>query len=333
MSQTRRSFLATAALASAGAVIGLPASSALAANTAVRMSSPGPGTAGAIWKPLIEAGIVKIPPELDLSWILGNPGQVQLQLTAGAVDVAAYGALGVAEIAPRGSDVVIFAPSTNNHGRWIVRGDSSFKTPRDLIGKKIATQPESSDTYRQARLAGLLHGYDLKKDFEVIFGPPTSNLALFSRGDVDAVITIEPTATRLIAGGAKEIAKVGDQWQAATNDPAPLLLIGYAGRRDWVEQNRVAVDALRDVLIELNRKIKAKPELIAQQHKAYGIPDTERAAIDLLPGRMADLYAVDWNQAVFANLDRQISESVKAGILPAAPKKPVYLPALAGAGQ
>jgi NitT/TauT family transport system substrate-binding protein len=87
------------------------------------------------------------------------------------------------------------------------------------------------------------------------------------------------------------------------------------------------------VLIELNRKIKAKPEVIAQQHKAYGIPDNERAAIDLLPGRMADLYAVDWNQAVFANLDRQVAESVKAGILPAVPKKPVYLPALSGAGQ
>lgn len=323
---TRRGFLRGAATGIAGAAFaGGLSTPSLASRAAVRLSDAGPGTAGSIWRPLLEKGVVKPPSQLEIEWIVGNPGQVQLQLTAGAVDVAAYGALGVAEIAPRGSDIVIFAPATNNHGRWIVRGDSSYKTPRDLIGKKIATQPEASDTYRHARLAGLLNGFDLKKDMELIFGPPTANLALLSRGDVDAVITIEPTATRLLARGAREIAKVGDLWRQATGDAAPLLLIGLGAQRAWAEKNPGAIEKVREMYLDLNRAIRENPQLLAENYKAYGIPDGERDAIELLPARMGELYATEWNAAVFANLDRQIEEAIKAGMIAKKPDKPVYL--------
>src|SRR4051794_8255179 len=102
-SQTRRQFLGGAASGIAGAAFaaGWNAPSQ-AARSSVRLSDAGPGTAGSVWRPLVEKGIVKIPPELNVEWVVGNPGQVQLQLTAGAVDVSAYGAIGVAEIAPRG---------------------------------------------------------------------------------------------------------------------------------------------------------------------------------------------------------------------------------------
>ena len=45
----------------------------------------------------------------------------------------------------------------------------------------------------------------------MVFGLPIMNVALFERGD-DAVITIEPTATRLIARRARD-ARVGDMWR------------------------------------------------------------------------------------------------------------------------
>ena len=180
----------------------------------------------------------RLPEGLNIEWVKGSPGQVQLQLATGAANVGVFGALGIAEIAPRGSDIVIFAPALNNHGRWIVRDNSSYQSPRDLVGKTIATQHEGSDTYRHARLAALLQGIDLKKDVKVVFGSPTANVALFERGDVDAVITIEPTATRLVARGAREIARVGDMWREATGDDAPLFLIGFAAHREWAEKNR-----------------------------------------------------------------------------------------------
>jgi NitT/TauT family transport system substrate-binding protein len=320
---SRRTLLSGAALAAAGAALG-PGRHAAGAAAPVRMTDVVQGSAGALWRPLIEAGLVTLPADLSFAWIGGSPGQVQLQLTAGAVDMSVFGAIGVAELAPRGFDIAIFGPALNNHGRWIVRGDSPYRTPHDLIGRKIATQLEASDTYRHARLAGLLHGIDLKKDFDVVFGPSTANVALFRRGDVDAVIAIEPTATRLVAGGAREIARVGDMWRDATGDAAPLFLVGLAARRNWIDQNKALAAEMAGAFAELNSRLRAKPQLIAEQARAFGIPAGERAAIELLPQRMADVYGVDWNGAVFANLDRQIDEAVKAGIIPARPIRSVY---------
>ena len=341
--QTRRDVVSRVALPFAGATIGgnlgslcgpsnIASAFAASEKAPVRFTDGGPGTAGAIWRPLIDSGAVRRPDDLLIEWVKGAPGQVQMQLTTGAANVGVFGALGVAEIAARGSDIVIFAPALNNHGRWIVRDNSPFKSPRDLIGKTIATQHEASDTYRHARLAGLLHGIDLRKDVKVVFGPPTANVALFERGDVDAVITIEPTATRLIARGAREIAKIGDMWREATGDQAPLFLIGFAAHREWAEKNQKVTSAVTQVFADLHRQLKAKPERLAELHQDFGIPANEKAAIELLPKRLSDIYAVDWNKDVFANIDRQIDAAVKAGILTEKPAKPVYDPRLSAGG-
>jgi len=320
---SRRNFVAAAALAPANAVFSFRG--AVAATPPVRFTDVVKGSAGALWRPLIESGFVTLPPGLAFDWIGGSPGQVQLQLTAGAVNMSVFGAIGVAELAPRGFDILIFGPALNNHGRWIVRGDSPYRTPHDLIGKKIATQLEASDTYRHARLAALLHGIDIKKDVEIVFGPSTANVALFSRGDVDAVIAIEPTATRLVAGGAREIARVDDMWREATGDTAPLFLVGLAAHRDWITQNTALCAEIAELFADLHRRLRANPRVIGEQAKAFGIPAGERAAIELLPQRLVDIYSVDWNGAVFANMEHQIDAAVKAGIIPARPSRPVYV--------
>lgn len=335
---SRRDVIGHAALALAGAAIGgnfgpFPGLARAAADTtSVRFTDGGPGTAGAIWRPLIDNGAVKRPDDLAFAWVKGTPGQVQLQLTTGAAHIGVFGALGVAEIAPRGSDIVIFAPALNNHGRWIVRDNSPYTSPRDLIGKTVATQHEASDTYRHARLAALLHGIDLKKDVKVVFGPPTANVALFERGDVDAVITIEPTATRLIARGAREIARVGDMWREATGDQAPLFLIGFAAHREWAEKNRKITSAVAQIFADLHRDLKKRPDRLSELHQEFGIPANEKAAIELLPRRLIDIYATDWNKDVFANIDRQIEAAVGAGILAEKPPRSVYDPRLSASG-
>jgi NitT/TauT family transport system substrate-binding protein len=330
--RSRRDFLSEAALAlAASSFAGFPLRTA-AAPAAIRVTDGGPGTAGAIWRPLIDSGAFPLPPQFKIDWVNGTPGQVQLQLATGAANISVFGALGAAEIAARGSDIVIVGPALNNHGRWIVRDNSDIRTPRDLIGKTIATQHEASDTFRHARLAAELNGIDLKKETKLIFGPPTANVALFERGDVDAVITIEPTATRLVARGAREIARTGDLWRAATGDAAPLFLVGLAAHRQWAEQNRTAVSAFVNVLVNVHRHIHAEPEHLSALHKEFGIPDSERAAIDLLPKRLVDIYSVDWGKPVFANIDRQIEEAIKVGILAKRPERPLYDPDLAVAG-
>jgi NitT/TauT family transport system substrate-binding protein len=293
--------------------------SAFAADTAARIEQPNAGSAGAVWRPLIErssgAGLAQ--------WVGGDPGLSQVQLLAGAIDVGFFGPIGAVETDLRGHDVVIFAPGLINHGSWIVKGNSSYRTPQELKGKRIATQPETSETYRQARLAASLVGLDLKHDFQVIFGPPAANLALFERGDVDAVITIEPISTRLIAGGAREIARVRDQWQKGTNDSRPLLLGGQGTRREWFEKNRPLAAKLARLYQSANEQIHARPQLLADLHVPLGLRDADRATLDLLVKRMPEIYATEWSPAVSSVADKVIEVAVRNGILKSKAPRPV----------
>jgi ABC-type nitrate/sulfonate/bicarbonate transport system substrate-binding protein len=326
-SLSRRDALKGAALALTAGAASWPLHAIAGAESEpeeVRLAQAGPGSADTITRPLIERGGPELTKGLRLSWVESNPGQIQLQLLSGALNIGAFGSIGAAIAVEHGTDIVLIGPSLNNHGRWIVRDNSPYRSPKDLIGKRIATQPETTETFLQARIAAALAGLDLKRDFQLFFGPPTANLALFERGDVDAVILLEPTATRLVAAGAREIARVGDMWQEATGDSAPPFLAGRAAQRGWLDAHRALAKRIVDIEVEVNRQVVKNPQLLAELHGAMGIPDSERAAIELLPKRLAGSYATEWGPDVFEVIDRQINVAVKLGILTARPASPIY---------
>lgn len=318
----RRQLLVGAAGLGALTVAGARPASAKAAP--IRIALPSPGSAGAIWRPLMaKLGLLE-GAGLDFEWIGGDPGQTQVQLVAGALDVSVFGAVGLTIMVGKGSDITLFGPALNNHGRWIVRNDSPYRKPADLVGKRIASQPKTTETYQQARIAASLIGIDLGRDFEVIFGPPTANLALFDRGDVDAVIAIEPTATRLIGSGAREIARVGDMWRAATGDASDPFLVGLAARRSWLDANREVATRIAHAFAVTNAAIRDKPALLASFHADLGLKETEGAAIKLLPERLLDVYPVAWDPSVWHVIDRQVEVAIKTGLLTAKPPRPLY---------
>jgi ABC-type nitrate/sulfonate/bicarbonate transport system substrate-binding protein len=330
MSDTTRRHLMSrrAMLAGLAGAIACPAviSSEAMAQTKpiVNVTLSTPGSAGSIWR----AAIASLDPSrsaaFDINWVAGDPGQMQVQLAAGSLDVGVFGAIGLATLARKGSDITLFGPALNNHGRIIVKADSPFQKPKDLVGKRIATQPKTTETYQQARVALSLLGIDIDRDFETFFGPPTANLALFDRGDVDAVIIIEPTATRAIGSGARELAKIGDIWRHASGVDAAPFLVGLAAKRNWLDSNRTLATSVAQLFAAANGALRDDPRLFVEHAAEMGIRPKETAAIDLLPGRLADVYPTEWDRNVWNGIDRQIEVAVKLGLLDAAPGRPLY---------
>ncbi len=295
-----------------------------AAGPAVRITLPSAGSAGSVWRPLIDKLKLIAGTGLNLEWLSADPGKMQTQLAAGALDIGVFGAVGLATLVNRGSDIVLFGPALNNHGRWIVRADSNYRTLQDLVGKTIATTAETSETYQQARIAASLNGVDLKKDVKVIHGSPTANLALFERGDVDAIITLEPTATRLVGRGARELARVADQWKKATGRTDDPFLVGLAASQKWLDANKDTAAKVAAVFERLGQHIRKEPALLQGVTHEMGLKADETQAASLLPQRAAPSYASQWDGGVFAVIDKQIEVAVQLGLLDKAPSRKIY---------
>jgi ABC-type nitrate/sulfonate/bicarbonate transport system substrate-binding protein len=319
---TRRAVLAAAAGFAVSPLVFSPAVSAPRPLVNITLSTP--GSAGSIWRAAMSTLDPSLSSDFDINWVAGDPGQMQVQLAAGSLDVGVFGAIGLALLARKGSDITLFGPALNNHGRIIVKADSPFRKPADLVGKKIATQPKTTETYQQARVALSLLGIDMDRDFEIIFGPPTANLALFDRGDVDAVIVVEPTATRAIGSGARELARIGDIWSQASGVGAAPFLVGLAAKRTWLTSNREIATSVARLFAAANGALRDDPKLFVEHAAEMGLRPRETAAINLLPGRLADVYPTEWDQGVWSAIDRQIEVAVKLRLLDAAPGRPLY---------
>ncbi|WP_181783350.1 ABC transporter substrate-binding protein, partial [Pseudonocardia pini] len=298
-----------------------PAGTTLAA----RVEDSQAGTAGAVIRPISEQnGLVG---NLDLSYVAGTgPGDVQNKLLSGALDVASMGPLGAVVAGEAGADVVLFSTSLNNHVRWLVPENSPYRTVADLRGKKIATPPNNSDAFRSTQLALAVNGSDFTADHQLFPGAVLAGLALFDRGDVDAIVTIEPNATRLVGKGARQLATVGELWAQGTGeDPNALFLNGQGATRAWVDGNRETAAALATLRLKAHEVIQERPQVLADLADAYGIPADEKAAIELLPSRMRDVYPVVWGESVFANLRRQTEVAQQVGLVKAQPAQVPWL--------
>ena len=327
----RRNVLKAGVAAGVGSLFAAYGASALAqakiqAQTKpVRFLLPSAGTAGAAWRPLIEQLHLNRDPVIDFDWLLSDPGAMQMQLMSGALDIGSFGSVGLATLANRGSDIVLFGAALNNHGRWLVKGDSPYKSPRDLIGKTVSAPAQTSETYQQAQIAASLSGIDLNKDIKVINGSPTANMALFERGDVDGIITLEPTASRLVARGAREIARVADLWNHATGQTGAPFLVGLAASRRWLDANHDTAQRIAALLVKVNTAIRAKPALLSGVTTELGLKPDETKAAGLLPQRLTDSYATVWDDSVFAMIDKQIEVAVELGILAKRPPNKIYV--------
>ncbi|WP_233235108.1 ABC transporter substrate-binding protein [Bordetella sp. LUAb4] len=325
VSPLRRALLKAAVLATASGSLATHGRNSLAAEgTKVTLLAGNKGSTSALYPLLLNAKEIDTS-GLDIEYIGSAPGQMQLQLLSGALNFSGYGALGVVEANQKGADFRLVAPFDLNHSSWIVRADSPYKTIHDLKGKRVATLPINTDTVRQAELTAALHGLNLKQDFQMSYGLALVSLALFERGDADAIIAIEPNSTRLVAKGAREIAKVGDLWREATGDES-LFLVGWASSNAWLKRNSAAAKTIAKAYYDINRLIVQKPDIIAQPAflDALGVPANETKAIELLPRRIAAITSVQWNDSVARNIDKQLDLAIKHGLLASRPGAPIF---------
>ncbi len=145
----------------------------------------------------------RLGPDVKIEWFVYNAGPTAMEaIFTRALDITYVGPNPAinAHLKSRGDEIRIVAGACSGGAALVVQGDDRIKTDADFKAKKIAT-PQLGNTQDVAARAWLQSkGLRVTMTGGDVLVIPTANpdqLALFQKGDLDAVWTVEPWVTRL----------------------------------------------------------------------------------------------------------------------------------------
>ncbi len=214
----------------------------------------------------------RLGPGVKLEWFVYNAGPSAMEaIFADSIDLTYVGPNPVlnAYDKSKGEEVRVVAGASAGGAALVVQADGRIAKPADFRGRRIAT-PQLGNTQDVACRAWLgkqgLKVTQLGGDAQVV---PTANpdqLALFQRGDLDAVWTVEPWVSRLELESKGQIfleqkdalAAVLASSVTALKDKREIVkkfVAANAELTDWINQHPDEAKALvRAALKELTKR-------------------------------------------------------------------------------
>jgi NitT/TauT family transport system substrate-binding protein len=146
----------------------------------------------------------RLGPDVEIQWFVYNAGPSAMEaIFARSIDFTYVGPNPAinAHLKSKGDEIRIVAGACSGGAALVVKSDSPIKVDTDFKGKKIAT-PQLGNTQDVAARAWLLSkGLKITQTGGDALVLPTANpdqLALFGKGELDAVWTVEPWVSRLV---------------------------------------------------------------------------------------------------------------------------------------
>jgi NitT/TauT family transport system substrate-binding protein len=176
----------------------------------------------------------------------------------------------------------------------LVPPGSSIKSLADLKGKKVASYagPTGTATMLLRTLLADYYGFDPAKTNNLQYGSPPVLINALKRGEIDALVLLDPLASKLLGNGeAISISNLVSDYEAKSGKK--ILWLGWMVHDNLVQRDPEAIKrvltAYRQALDYLNKH----PEEWTRYAKPSGV---EGAALDLLIERTKRDLSVDWSQ-------------------------------------
>src|SRR5438874_5987797 len=226
----------------------------------------------------------RLGPNVEIQWFTYNAGPSAMEaIFAGSLDLTYVGqgpALN-AHFKANGDEIRILAGAANAGAALVIKPDGVIKTAADFRGKKIAT-PQLGNTQDISCRAWLkAQGFKVTLTGGDVLVLPTANpdqLALFQKGGVDAVWTVEPWVTRLEREANARVfledKNVITTWLISSakflntrRELAKKIAAANVELTDWIQKN--SEEAQRILMTELKEETRADfaPDAVAQAWK------------------------------------------------------------------
>ncbi|WP_406412520.1 ABC transporter substrate-binding protein [Streptomyces sp. NBC_01614] len=254
-----------------------------------------------------------------------NAGPSEIEaLNSGSIDIGWIGPSpainGYTKAA--GKNLRIISGSASGGVKLVVNPEK-IKSLKDVKGKKIAT-PQHGNTQDVALLNWISEqGWKVdaesgKGDVSVVRTDNKITPDAYKSGSIDGAWVPEPTASKLVAEGGKELLDEADLWP-----DKKFVITNIIVRQDFLKEHPDVVEAVLRGSVKTNEWINANPD----KAKASANKALEELSGKALPAEVID---PAWKSITFlddplaATLDSEAEHAVKAGLLEEPDLKGIY---------
>ncbi len=260
---------------------------------------------------------------VEVQWFTYNAGpSVTEAIFARSLDVSYVGPSPVlnAYAKSKGSEMRVLAGAANGGSSLVVRPASNINTPADFRGKKVGTPQLGNTQDVMARAWLVAQGFNVTLTGGDVIVLPTQNadqLSLFAKGDLDAVWTAEPWASRLqIEAGGKVFVEDHDTNVTLLASSARFLKEQPELAKKLVAAHKELTQWIKDHAAEAKAMIKAELKELTRA-------EPKDAMLDLALGRT---FVTD--EVSRKSLDTMVASAQKAGFLKDIPDLTQLIPSL-----
>lgn len=202
----------------------------------------------------------------------------------------------------------------------VTKKDAPYRDFGDLKGKKVGLYSlTSSSTAALVRIVRDRWKLELRKDFEVVVAPPPVLVGLLQKGEIEAMVNVDPLVLRTLeSGGYKQIMDLDGEWQALTG--SRLLVTTIAAWDDYAQKNPEQLRRLIRAYREAVDYIGKHPEVYASTGfiKESGLSETPQI-VKLFDDRFSKLYTGKWEQGLINANKAVFDVAIEMGNLESVP--------------
>lgn len=206
----------------------------------------------------------RLGPGVKVQWFTYNAGPSAMEaLFADSIDLSFVGPNPAinAHLRSGGREVRVVAGACSGGAALVVQADGRIRKDGDFKGKKVATPQFGNTQDVAARNYFQTKGFHIRMTGGDVLVIPTANpdqLALFQKGDLDAVWTVEPWVSRLLLEAqGKLYLEESALWPATGGKYATTLLVGSTG---FIRKQEALLRKCIAAHVELTQWINQHPE-------------------------------------------------------------------------
>jgi NitT/TauT family transport system substrate-binding protein len=226
--------------------------------------------------------------------------------------------LNVAIARSQGVEVTTFYPVLNNNNCILVKGDSGYDSPDDLVGKQVGHfGADSGTTTSLSVMLQQIHDIDLLEEYNLVESDPATLVELLDRGEVDAIFDFVPHSSRAMVQTDAEclFGPAVQEWEEERG--SANFLSTMAAHDEWLSENADLAESVMAAWDEAIAWIEEDPTRLTENPYAELMAQDDPEVLDLIAQQVTEipLFTNDWSEDAQAAAEEFVDLSAEQGIL------------------